>query len=75
MVSARKKRHSNIRLFNQSDYFDQDIIIDNTASGRQENAEFNEGTGDQDFTFGTSDNNLRTNENAVNVKALESCFN
>ena len=43
-------------------------------SDRQENATVNEGTSDQDFTFGTSDNNLMTNEYTVNVKTLERCF-
>ena len=33
------------------------------------------GTNDQDFTVGTCSNNLATNENAVNVKTLERCFN
>ena len=32
-------------------------------------------TGHRDFTVGTSDSNLMTNENTVNVKYLERCFN
>ena len=75
MVSTRKKRQSNRRLLSQLDEFDQDIIIGNTVSDRQENATVNEGTGDQDFTVGTSGNNLTTNENTMNVKTLERCFN
>ena len=35
----------------------------------------NEGTNDQDFTVGTTSNNLATNENTVNVKTLGRCFN
>ena len=50
--------------------------IGNTVSGgREENATVNEGTGNQDFTVGTSDNNLMSIENTVNVKTLESCSN
>ena len=44
-------------------------------SDRQENAMVNEGIDDQDFTAGTSDNSLLTNEKTVNVKTLERCFN
>ena len=35
----------------------------------------NEGTNDQDFTVGTTSNNLATSENTVNVKTLGRCFN
>ena len=75
MVSTRRNRHSNRRLLSQLDGFDQDIIFGNTASEKQENIIANEGTRDWDFTVGTSGNNLVTNENAVNVKTLERCFN
>ena len=44
-------------------------------SDRQENVTVNEGTADQDFTVGTSGNNLKSNENTVNVNTLERCFN
>ena len=54
MVSIRKKRQSNKRLLSQLDDFDQDIIIGNAVSERQENAVVNEGTNDQCFTFGNS---------------------
>ena len=50
MVSTRKKRQSNKRLLSQLDDFDQDMIIGNAASERQENVVVNEGTNDQDFT-------------------------
>ena len=50
MVSTRKKRQSNKKLLSQLDGFDQDIIIGNAASERQENVVVNEGTNDQDFT-------------------------
>ena len=46
MVSNRKKRQSNRRLFSQLDDFDQGIVFDNTVNDRQENATVNEGTGD-----------------------------
>ena len=75
MVSTRKKRQSNKRLLSQLDDFDQDMIIGNTTSERQENVEDNEGTNDQDFTVGTSNVSSIVNENALNVKTLERCFN
>ena len=56
MVSTRKKRQSNKRLLSQLDDFDQNVIIGNTASERQENVVVNEGINDQDFTVGTSNN-------------------
>ena len=71
MVSTRKKRHSNTMFLSQLDDFDQDVIIGNTVSDRQENATVNIGTVDQEFTVGNSDNNPATNENLVNVKTLE----
>ena len=74
MVSTRKERQSNRRLLSQLDDFDQDIIIGNTASDRQENTIVRESTGDRDFTVGASDNYLMANENTVNVKTLERCF-
>ena len=75
MVSTRKKRQSNKRLLSQLDDFDQDMIIGNTASERQENIVVNEGINDQDFTVGTSNVSPVVNENAMNVKNLERCFN
>ena len=75
MVSTRKKRQSNKRLLSQLDDFDQDMIIGNAASERQENVVVNEGTNDQDFTVGTSNVSSIVNENALNVKTLERCFN
>ena len=75
MVSTRKKRQSNKRLLSQLDDFDQDMIIGNTASERQENVVVNEGTNDQDFTVGTSDVSTAMNKNAMTVKTLERCFN
>ena len=73
MVSTRKNRQSNRRLLIHLDDLDQDIIIGNTASERQENVIVNEGTNDQDSTVGTSNNNL-ANENTVRVKTLKRCF-
>ena len=75
MVFTRKKRQSNKRLLSQLDYFDQDVIIGNTASERQENVAVNEGINDQDFTVGTSNVSSTINENVLNVKTLERCFN
>ena len=75
MVSTRKKRQSNKRLLSQLDDFDQDIILGNAARQSQENHVVNEGTDDRDFTVGTSNKYSVTNENVMNVKTLERCFN
>ena len=75
MVSTRKKRQTNKRLLSQLDDFDQDMIINNAVSERQENAVVNEGTNDRDFTVSNSSNNTAVNESAMNVKTLERCFN
>ena len=75
MVSTRKKRQSSKRLLSQLDDFDQDIIIGNTASERQESVVVNEGTDDQDFTAGTSNVSSVVNKNVLTVKTLERCFN
>ena len=75
MVSTRKKRQSNKRLLSQLDDFDQDMIIGNAASGRQESVTVNGGTNDQDFTAGTSNVGSVVNENRLNMKTLERCFN
>ena len=75
MVSTRKKRQSNKRLLSQLDDFDQDIIIGNAVSERQENAVVNMGTNDRDFTVSNSSNNSAVNENTMNVKTLERRFN
>ena len=74
MVSTREKE-SNRRLLSQLDDSDQRMIIGNAASARQKNSVVNEGTNDRDFTVGTSSNNTVINENVVNVKTLERCFN
>ena len=75
MVSTRKKRQSNKRLLSQLDDFDRDMIIGNAVSERQENAVVNMSTNDRDFTVSNSSNNTAVNENAMNVKTLERCFN
>ena len=75
MVSTRKKRQSNKRLLSQLDDFDQDMIIGNAVSERQENAVVNTGTNDRDFTVSDRSNNTVVNESAINVKTLERCFN
>ena len=74
MVSTRK-RQSNRKLLSQLDDFDQDMIIGNAVSERQENIVVNEGTNDRDFTVGISSNNSVVNGNAMKVKTLERCFN
>ena len=56
MVSTRKKRQSNKRLFSQLDDFDRYMIIGNDVSERQESVVVNESTDDRDFTVGTSNN-------------------
>ena len=75
MVSTRKKRQSNRRLLSQLDDFDQDMIIGNAVSERQENTVVNEGTNDRDFTVGISNDSSIVNGNAMNVKTLERYFN
>ena len=75
MASTRKKKQSKRRLLGQLDDFDQDVIIGNTVRDRQENATVIEATSDQEFTVGNLCSDLATNENAVNVKTLEKCFN
>ena len=75
MVSTRKKRQSNRRLLSQLDNFDQDMIIGNAVSERQENAAVKEGTNDRDFTVSTSNNDSVVNETTVKMKTLERCFN
>ena len=75
MVSTRKKRQSNRRLLSQLDDFDQDMIIGNAVSERQENVVVNGGTNDREYTVSNSSNNTVVNESAVNVKTLERCFN
>ena len=75
MVSTRKKKQSNKRLLSQLDDFDQDMILGNAVSERQENTLVNEGTNDRDFTVGTSSNDPIVNANTMSVKTLERCFN
>ena len=70
MVSTRNKRQSNRRFLSQLDDFDQHVILGGVASEMQESNVVNKGTNDRDFTVGTS-----TNENVMNVKTLERCFN
>ena len=44
-------------------------------SEKQENSMVDEGSVDQGFTVGNSDSNPTFNENLLNVKTLERCFN
>ena len=57
MVSTRKKRQSSRRLISQLDNIEQDMVIGNAASERQENAVVNEGINDRDFTASLSKKN------------------
>ena len=75
MVSTRKERQSSGRLLSQLDDFDQDMIIGNTSSEREENVVVNEGTNDRDFTVGTSNNGSVVNGNAMSAKTFERYFN
>ena len=75
MVSTLKKRQSSRRLLRQLDDFDQDMIIGNAVSERQENAVVSKGTNDRVFTVSISGNNKAVNESTVNVKTLDRCFN
>ena len=74
MVSTRKKKQSNRRLLSQLDDFDQDMVIGNSASERQENSVVKEGISDREFTVGISSFVSVVKENAMNVKILERCF-
>ena len=65
----------NKRLLSQLDDFDQDVIIGNTTSERQENVVVNESIDDRNFTGGVSNVSSIINENALDVKTLERCFN
>ena len=62
-------------FLSQLDEFDQDMVIGNAASGKQENNVVNEGTTDWDFTVATSSKYTAINESMVNVKTFERCFN
>ena len=74
MVSTRKKKQSSGRLLSQLDAFDQDMIIGNAVSERQEDTVVNEGINGRDFTVGTTSNNSVVNGTAMSVKTLERCF-
>ena len=75
MVSTRKKRLLDRRLLSQFDDFNQNISFGNAMNNKRESITVNEGTADQGFTFGNSDNGPAVIENVVNVKTLERCFN
>ena len=75
MLSTRKKKHENRRLFSQLDDFDQNYIIANAAKSGQQTFIVNDGTVNQEFTVNISGSIPTTNENTVNVQTLESCFN
>ena len=51
------------------------MIIGNAVSERLENAVVNEGTDDQGFTVGTSNNDSVVNGSAMTMKTLERYFN
>ena len=66
---------SNRRLLSQLDDFAQAFNIGIALSNRRDNITVNEGTPEQELTVGDSDGGQAVNENAVNVKTLERCFN
>ena len=74
MLSTRKKRQSNRRLLSQLDDFDQDMIIGNAVSEKQESTVVDEDTNDLDFTVGTSNDSSIVTGNVMNVKTLEKVF-
>ena len=75
MVSTRKRRQSNRRLLSQLDDLDEDMIIGNAVSEKQENTVVNEGTNDRDFTVDTSNSSSVVNGNTMGVRTLERRFN
>ena len=62
-------------LLSQLDELDQDMIIGNATGERQDSVVVDKGTNTQEFTVGTSNVSPGVNENALNVKTLERCFN
>ena len=74
MVTTHKNKQSNRRLLSQLHDFGHDVIFGNTVSDMQEKGTVNEGIGDPDFTVGTADTKILTNENTVTMKTLERCF-
>ena len=58
----------------QLDDFDQEVIIGNTANGRQQTVVDNESTVEQEFTVNDNGSSLAANEILVHVKTLEICF-
>ena len=75
MVSTRKKKQSNRRLFSQLDDFDQDVKIGDVANNGQQNVIIRDGTVDREFTAINSGSNSMANANTVNVQTLERSFN
>ena len=75
MVPTCKKRQSNRKLLSQLDDFDHNIIIRNAASDKQENFVVNEGNVEQELTVENTNCNLTANENLMNMKTSERCFN
>ena len=74
-VSSHKKKPSKSGLFSQLDDFYQDNINRNAAGDGQQNAVVNEDIVDHEFSVNNTGSNLTTNENLMNMKFLEICFN
>ena len=74
MVFTRKKSQSSKRLLSHLVDFDQDNVIGNTVSDRQEDTPVNEGTTDQEFTVGNSDGDPAFGGTVVNVNTSERYF-
>ena len=68
MVTTRKKSQSDRKFLRQLDNFDQDNIIGNAVSDRQEDVVVIEGTVHQEFTVNDISSNLADNGNWVFVK-------
>ena len=68
MVTTRKKSQSDRKFLRQLDNFDQDNIIGNAVSDRQEDVVVIEGTVHQEFTVNDTSSNLADNGNWVFVK-------
>ena len=70
-----KKGQQNKKLLSQLDNCDQDVITGNKADDGNQNVLANGSPVNREFTVNSNDCLSTMNENAVNMKALENCFN
>ena len=68
MFSSRRKGQPNQEIVSQLDDFDEDAMIGNAASSRQQNVVINEGTVYQEFTVKITGSNLTTNESSFKIQ-------